>query len=131
LINPFPNTGVQHSFEIQYGGRPPSWIPNNANCEVTLKEQLPSGCVSNFVKIGQSVPELQHSFEIQYGDRPPSWILHNANIEVNLSTEQLLFCLRVSNFVESVNPFPNYSILSKSNMAAGRHLGFPTMQISR
>jgi hypothetical protein len=25
---------------------------------------------------------------------------------------------------ESVDPLPNYSILSKSNMAVGRHLGF-------
>jgi hypothetical protein len=70
--HPFPNYSI---FEIQYGGRPPSWIPHNANIEVNLSTEVAFClCVSNFVKIGRSVPELRHFFEIQYGGRSPSWI---------------------------------------------------------
>jgi hypothetical protein len=87
-------------FEIQNGGRQPSWIPNNANYEVTPRRAV-IFCfrVSNFVKIGRSVPELPHCFEIQYGGRPPSWIPDNANFEVNLRTG-VIFCLCVSNFMQ-------------------------------
>jgi hypothetical protein len=61
-------------FEIRYGGRPPSWIPNNANFEMNLRTGVIFClCVSIFMKIGQSVPELSHFFEIQYGGRSPSW----------------------------------------------------------
>jgi hypothetical protein len=71
--------------QIKYGGRPPSWIPHNANFEVNLSTGVAFClCVSNFVKIGRSVPELRHFFEIQYGGRQPSWIPNNANYEVTL-----------------------------------------------
>jgi hypothetical protein len=70
------------------------------------------------VRICQCLPELQHSVEIQYGGQQPSWIPHNANFEVNLSTE-VAFCLCLSNFVKSVDPFPSYAIFSKSSMACG------------
>jgi hypothetical protein len=36
---------LQHSFEIQYGGRPPSRIFHNADYEVTSEEQSSSDCV--------------------------------------------------------------------------------------
>jgi hypothetical protein len=86
--------------QIKYGGRPPSLIPHNANCGSNLRTGVAFClCVSNFVRIGQSVPELQHSFEIQYGGRPPSWIPHNAIFEENLSTG-VAFWLCVSTFVK-------------------------------
>jgi hypothetical protein len=36
---------LEHFFEIQYGGRPPSWIPNNTNFEVDLRTAVSSACV--------------------------------------------------------------------------------------
>jgi hypothetical protein len=65
-------TELRHLFEIHYGGRPPSGIPNNASYEVTFRKAVIFWlCARNFVIIGQSFPELQHFFEIHYGGRPP------------------------------------------------------------
>jgi hypothetical protein len=50
--------GIQEFFEIQYGGRPPSWIPHNANFDVDLSTGIVF-CLylSNFVKFGLFVSQ--------------------------------------------------------------------------
>jgi hypothetical protein len=67
---------LQHSFEIQYGGRPPFWIPTmQISREISQQESFSAWrYMSIFMRIGRSVPELRHFFEIQYGGRSPSWI---------------------------------------------------------
>jgi hypothetical protein len=81
------------------------------------------------MRIGQSIPEIQAFFEIQYGGRQPSWIPNNANYEVTLKKQSFFGCVREIS-CELINPFPNYAILSKSNMAVSHHLGFPKVQLS-
>jgi hypothetical protein len=36
---------IKAFFEIQYGGRPPSWIPHKAIFEGNIRTELPSACV--------------------------------------------------------------------------------------
>jgi hypothetical protein len=66
-------------------------------------------CVSNFVKIGRSVPELRHFFEIQYGGRSPSWI-----------PEMYAFCQL------ALNRMPSYA-----NVENFMPIGLPVQKLER
>jgi hypothetical protein len=57
-------------------------------------------CVSNFVRIGQSVPELRHFFEIQYGGWSPSWI-----------PEMYAFCPLATNRIPSYANTENFMLI--------------------
>jgi hypothetical protein len=126
-------------------------------------------CVSNFVRLSRSIPEIQHCSEIQYGGRPLSWIPNISNFEVNpqhrcivlfpcvkfrenrsirpeiqyffrntiwrsaaiFSSPQCKFRGKLQNrsylLLVCVKLLENLSIgsrITKSHMAAGRHLGF-------
>ena len=65
---------------FQDGGRPPSWIFKSWKFHLPVPFGDPI-CVTvpNFVKIGQTVPEIWPIFDFSRWQPPPSWILEISN----------------------------------------------------
>jgi len=73
------------------------------------------------------MPKLRAKIEIQDGGRPPSWIFENLIFEL-WGPWAADFPSRCKIWCKNVDRSRNYSLKSKSKMAAVRHLGFSNIR---